>query len=54
VESVLLVQRRILEYSGAAFKSSTFPNGDRTLVWKHEATLLWVPVIKDGKAWFSR
>src|ERR1041385_6603897 len=29
-----IVQRRILEYSGARFKITNIPNGDRSLVWK--------------------
>jgi len=44
-----LVQRRILEFAGAKFKTVNSPSSDRSLVWK----LTWekyyaVPVIRDG------
>ncbi len=45
-----LVQRRILEFSGAKFKIVNIPNGDRTLVWKLTRERYYqVPIIKDGK-----
>ena len=44
-----MVQRRILEYSGAPFKITNIPNADRTLVWKVTRERYYgVPVIKDG------
>jgi glutathione S-transferase len=46
-----IVQRRILEFSGARFKITNIPNGDRTLVWKLSKERYYqVPVIKDGRA----
>jgi len=45
-----LVQRRILEYSGAKFKITNVPPNDRTLVWKLTRQRYYgVPIIKDGK-----
>jgi glutathione S-transferase len=45
-----IVQRRILEYSGAKFKITNIPNGDRTLVWKITRQRYYqVPVIRDGR-----
>jgi glutathione S-transferase len=45
-----IVQRRILEYSGAKFKITNIPNGDRSLVWKITRQRYYqVPVIRDGK-----
>src|SRR5262245_6209573 len=45
-----LVQRRILEYSGAHFKVINIPNGDRSLVWRITRQRYYqVPVVKDGK-----
>ena len=45
-----IVQRRILEYSGAGFKIVNIPNGDRSLVWKLTKQRYYgVPVIKDGE-----
>lgn len=45
-----IVQRCILEYSGAKFKIVNIPNGDRSLVWKLTRERYYqVPVIKDGK-----
>jgi glutathione S-transferase len=45
-----IVQRRILEYSGADFKIVNIPNGDRSLVWKLTKQRYYgVPVIKDGE-----
>ncbi|PWU12933.1 MAG: hypothetical protein C5B50_20490 [Verrucomicrobia bacterium] len=46
-----IVQRRILEFSGAKFKIINIPNGDRTLVWRLTKQRYYqVPVIRDGKA----
>jgi glutathione S-transferase len=46
-----LVQRRILEYSGAKFKISNIPNGERSLVWKLTKERYYqVPVVKDGRS----
>jgi glutathione S-transferase len=46
-----LVQRRILEYSGAKFKIKNIPNGERSLVWKLTKERYYqVPVIKDGRS----
>ena len=45
-----IVQRRLLEYSGAKFKITNIPNGDRTLVWKITRQRYYqVPVLRDGK-----
>jgi glutathione S-transferase len=45
-----LVQRRILEFSGAPFKIINIPSADRTLVWKLTKQRYYgVPTIKDGK-----
>lgn len=45
-----IVQRRILEYSGAKFKTINIPNGDRSLVWKITRERYYqVPVLRDGK-----
>ncbi len=45
-----IVQRRILEYSGAKFKIINIPNGDRSLVWKITRERYYqVPVVRDGK-----
>jgi glutathione S-transferase len=45
-----IVQRRILEFSGAPFKTTNIPNQDRSLVWKHTKQRYYgVPVIRDGK-----
>jgi glutathione S-transferase len=45
-----IVQRRILEFSGAKFKIVNIPNGDRSLVWKLTRQRYYgVPIIKDGK-----
>jgi glutathione S-transferase len=44
-----LVQRRILEFSGAPFKITNIPNQDRSLVWKlTRQRYHGVPVIRDG------
>ena len=46
-----IVQRRILEYAGAAFKLTNIPNNDRSLVWRLTRQRYYgVPVIRDGKA----
>jgi glutathione S-transferase len=45
-----IVQRRILEFSGAPFKITNVPNQDRTLVWKLTRQRYYgVPVIRHGK-----
>jgi glutathione S-transferase len=45
-----IVQRRILEFSGAAFKVINVPNGDRSLVWRLTRERYYaVPIIRDGK-----
>ena len=45
-----IVQRGIIEYSGAKFEITNIPNGDRTLVWKITRQRYYqVPVIRDGR-----
>jgi glutathione S-transferase len=45
-----IVQRRILEFSGAPFKITNIPNQDRSLVWKHTKQRYYgVPVVRDGR-----
>jgi len=45
-----LVQKRILEYSGAPFKVVNIPSTDRSLVWRWTRERYYqVPIIKDGK-----
>jgi glutathione S-transferase len=45
-----LVQKRILEFSGAPFKITNIPNHDRSLVWKLTKQRYYgVPIIRDGK-----
>jgi glutathione S-transferase len=45
-----IVQRRILEFSGAPFKIVNVPNTDRSLVWKLTRQRYYaVPIIKDGR-----
>ncbi len=45
-----IVQRRILEFSGAPFKITNIPNQDRSLVWKLTRQRYYgVPIIRDGK-----
>lgn len=45
-----IVQRRILEFSGAPFKTTNIPNQDRSLVWKLTKERYYgVPIIRDGK-----
>jgi len=46
-----IVQRRILEFSGARFKTTNIPNGDRSLVWKLTRQRYYgVPIVRDGKS----
>jgi glutathione S-transferase len=45
-----LVQRRLLDYSGAPFKIVNIPPSDRALVWRLTRQRYYqVPVLKDGK-----
>jgi glutathione S-transferase len=45
-----LVQRRILEYSGVAFKTTNIPPSDRSRVWRLTRQRYYgVPIIKDGR-----
>lgn len=45
-----IVQRRILEFSGAKFKVNNIPNGDRSLVWRLTKERYYgVPILRDGK-----
>src|SRR5271154_5836628 len=45
-----IVQRQILEFSGAPFKIINIPSQDRSLVWKLTRQRYYgVPVIRDGK-----
>jgi glutathione S-transferase len=45
-----IVQRRILEFSGAAFKTTNIPSTDRSLVWKLTKQRYYgVPIIRDGR-----
>jgi len=45
-----LVQRRILEYSGAPFKITEIPNTDRSLVWRLTRQRYYgVPIVRDGR-----
>ncbi len=45
-----IVQRRILEFSGASFKIINIPSSDRSLVWKLTKERYYgVPIIRDGK-----
>ncbi len=45
-----IVQRRILEYSGARFKIVNVPNNDRSLVWKLTKERYYgLPVVRDGR-----
>jgi glutathione S-transferase len=44
-----IVARRLLEFSGAKFKTTNIPSSDRSLVWKLTKEKYYaVPVIKDG------
>jgi len=46
-----LVQRRILEFSGAPFRITNIPSGDRSLVWRLTRKRYYgVPVIRDGRS----
>ena len=47
-----IVQRRILEFSGAPFKITNIPsNTDRSLVWRLTRKRYYqVPIIRDGKS----
>lgn len=46
-----IVQRRILEFSGAKFKIINIPNGERSLVWRLSKQRYYgVPIIRDGKS----
>jgi glutathione S-transferase len=46
-----IVQRRILEYAGVAFKTTNIPNHDRALVWRLTRQRYYgVPVVRDGKS----
>lgn len=46
-----LVQKRILEFSGAQFRVTNIPPGDRSLVWKMTKQRYYqVPVLRDDKA----
>jgi glutathione S-transferase len=45
-----IVQRRILEFSGAPFKITDIPNGDRSLVWRLTKERYYgVPIVRDGR-----
>src|SRR6266581_4394652 len=46
-----LVQRRILEFSGAPFKITNLPRtGDRSLIWQLTKERYYgVPIIRDGR-----
>lgn len=44
-----IVQRRILEFSGATFKITNIPSSDRSLVWKlTRGNYYGVPIVKDS------
>jgi glutathione S-transferase len=46
-----IVQRRILEFSGARFKITNIPSNDRSLVWKLTRQRYYgVPIIRHGKS----
>ena len=46
-----IVQHRILEFSGARFKITNIPSGDRSLVWRLTRKRYYgVPIIRDGKS----
>lgn len=45
-----IIQRRLLEFSGARFKITNIPNGDRSLVWRLTRQRYYgVPIIRDGR-----
>jgi glutathione S-transferase len=44
-----IVQRRLLEFAGATFKTINIPSGDRSLIWRLTKEKYYaVPVIRDG------
>ncbi|MCX6924996.1 MAG: hypothetical protein NT154_17550 [Verrucomicrobia bacterium] len=46
-----IVQRRILEFSGARFNLTNIPSNDRSLVWRLTRKRYYnVPIIRDGKS----
>jgi glutathione S-transferase len=46
-----IVQRRILEFSGAPFKITNVPNSERSLVWRLTRKRYYqVPIIRDGRS----
>jgi len=46
-----LIQRRILEFSGARFRIIDIPNNERSLVWKLTRQRYYgVPIIRDGRS----
>jgi glutathione S-transferase len=46
-----IVQRRILEFSGAPFKVIDIPSWDRSLVWKLTRQRYYgVPILRDGRS----
>jgi glutathione S-transferase len=46
-----LVQRRLLEFSGAPLKITNIPSSDRSLVWRLTRKRYYgVPIIRDGRA----
>ncbi len=46
-----IVQRRILEFSGAPFKITNIPSSDRSLVWRLTRQRYYaVPIIRHGKS----
>jgi glutathione S-transferase len=46
-----IVQRRILEFSGAKFKIIDIPNGDRSMVWRLTRQCYYgVPILRHGKS----
>ena len=45
-----LLQKRILDYSGVAYKTINIPTSDRSLVWRLTKQRYYqVPVVKDGR-----
>lgn len=45
-----IVQRRLLEFSGARFKITNIPTGDRSLVWRLTKQRYYkVPIVRNGK-----
>ena len=45
-----LVQRRILEFAGVAFRTTDIPSSDRSLIWRlTKQRYYMVPVIRDGR-----